>query len=245
MTIAMLLANTVKSAERVAGLGARARDAHRLRGERMNPYLRRAWSATPRTTRRSRPCRSSPRPPTSIPERVAVIHGDVRRNWREIYARCRRLASALQKRGVKRGDTVAAMLPNVPAMIELHFGAGDVRRGAEHAQHAARRRGDRLHARPRRGEGRCSPIASSPPIVEGGARAREGEAARDRRGRRALRGRRARRARSSTRRFLAEGDAGLRVECAARRVGRHRAQLHLGHHRQSRRAWSTTIAART
>src|SRR5205814_7790480 len=42
--------------------------------------------------------------------------------WRETYARCRRLASALEKRGVKRGETVAAMLPNVPAMMELHFG---------------------------------------------------------------------------------------------------------------------------
>src|SRR5260221_13089854 len=56
------------------------------------------------------------------PERTAVIHGVVRRNWREVYARARRLASALAKRGVQRGDTVAAMLPNVPAMVELHFG---------------------------------------------------------------------------------------------------------------------------
>jgi fatty-acyl-CoA synthase len=56
------------------------------------------------------------------PERTAVVHGELRRSWREVYARCRRLASALEARGVKRGDTVAAMLPNVPAMIELHFG---------------------------------------------------------------------------------------------------------------------------
>jgi fatty-acyl-CoA synthase len=56
------------------------------------------------------------------PQRTAVVHGGLRRNWREVYARCRRLASALAARGVKRGDTVAAMLPNVPAMIELHFG---------------------------------------------------------------------------------------------------------------------------
>ncbi len=56
------------------------------------------------------------------PERTAVIHGAVRRGWREVYQRARRLASALEKRGVKRGDTVAAMLPNVPAMMELHFG---------------------------------------------------------------------------------------------------------------------------
>jgi fatty-acyl-CoA synthase len=56
------------------------------------------------------------------PDRVAVIHGAVRRTWRQVYERSRKLASALAKRGVKRGDTVAAMLPNVPAMVELHFG---------------------------------------------------------------------------------------------------------------------------
>jgi fatty-acyl-CoA synthase len=56
------------------------------------------------------------------PERVAVIHGGLRRTWGEVYVRSRRLASALEAAGVKRGDTVAAMLPNVPAMVELHFG---------------------------------------------------------------------------------------------------------------------------
>jgi fatty-acyl-CoA synthase len=56
------------------------------------------------------------------PDRVAVIHGSLRRTWRETYARARRLASALAGRGIVRGDTVAAMLPNVPAMTELHFG---------------------------------------------------------------------------------------------------------------------------
>src|SRR5262249_13096296 len=56
------------------------------------------------------------------PDRVAVVHGDLRRTWREVYERARRLASALSKRGVERGATVAARLPNVPAMIELHFG---------------------------------------------------------------------------------------------------------------------------
>jgi fatty-acyl-CoA synthase len=56
------------------------------------------------------------------PDRVAIVHGTVRRTWAETYARCRQLASALERRGVGRGDTVAVMLPNVPAMIELHFG---------------------------------------------------------------------------------------------------------------------------
>ena len=55
------------------------------------------------------------------PDRTAVIHGEVRRTWKETFERCRRLASALARHGVKRGDTVAALLPNVPAMVELHF----------------------------------------------------------------------------------------------------------------------------
>ncbi|MEI6001010.1 acyl-CoA synthetase [Paraburkholderia bengalensis] len=54
--------------------------------------------------------------------RLAVVHGDVRRTWRETYERARRLASALQRAGIGRGDTVAALLPNIPPMIEAHFG---------------------------------------------------------------------------------------------------------------------------
>ncbi len=56
------------------------------------------------------------------PDRVAVVHGALRRSWKETYARARRLASALVKRGIKKGDTVAVMLPNTPPMIEAHFG---------------------------------------------------------------------------------------------------------------------------
>src|SRR4051794_16545542 len=56
------------------------------------------------------------------PQRVAVVHGTLRRTWREVYERSRRLACVLAAHGVKRGETVAAMLPNAPAMIELHFG---------------------------------------------------------------------------------------------------------------------------
>jgi fatty-acyl-CoA synthase len=55
-------------------------------------------------------------------DRLAVVHGDVRRTWRETYERTRRLASALQRAGVARGETVAALLPNIPPMIEAHFG---------------------------------------------------------------------------------------------------------------------------
>ena len=56
------------------------------------------------------------------PDYPAVVYGDARRTWSETWSRCRRLASALEKRGIKPGETVAAMLPNVPAMFEAHFG---------------------------------------------------------------------------------------------------------------------------
>ncbi|WP_421705520.1 AMP-binding protein [Alloalcanivorax xenomutans] len=55
------------------------------------------------------------------PYRTAVIHGPVRRTWAETHQRCLRLASALRAMGVGPGDTVAALLPNVPEMLELHF----------------------------------------------------------------------------------------------------------------------------
>ncbi|MGQ3672926.1 acyl-CoA synthetase [Xanthobacter sp. TB0136] len=57
-----------------------------------------------------------------FPEHTAIIHGSLRRNYRDFYARSRRLASALTKLGIGRGDTVAVMLSNVPAMLEAHYG---------------------------------------------------------------------------------------------------------------------------
>ncbi|MGB6655232.1 MAG: AMP-binding protein, partial [Xanthobacteraceae bacterium] len=56
------------------------------------------------------------------PDQTAIIHGARSWTYREFYARARRLASALVKRGIKRGDTVAVVLPNVPAMLEVHYG---------------------------------------------------------------------------------------------------------------------------
>jgi fatty-acyl-CoA synthase len=56
------------------------------------------------------------------PLRSAVVHGALTRNWRDTYARCRQLASRLAQHGVGVGDTVAVMLPNIPAMVEAHFG---------------------------------------------------------------------------------------------------------------------------
>ena len=56
------------------------------------------------------------------PAKPAVIHGEIVRTYAELYARCRRLASALVRRGIGPGDTVAVMAPNVPAMLEAHYG---------------------------------------------------------------------------------------------------------------------------
>jgi fatty-acyl-CoA synthase len=57
-----------------------------------------------------------------FPQRRAIVYGELSQDWRTTYARCRCLASALARRGVGPGDTVAVMLPNVPAMFEAHFG---------------------------------------------------------------------------------------------------------------------------
>ncbi len=55
------------------------------------------------------------------PERCAQIYGDIRYSWAQTYRRCRRFASALKQHGIGTDDTVALMLPNVPAMFEAHY----------------------------------------------------------------------------------------------------------------------------
>jgi fatty-acyl-CoA synthase len=55
------------------------------------------------------------------PGRLSVIHGERRYTWRQSLERCRRLASALTAHGVRPGDTVAMMAPNVPEGFEAHF----------------------------------------------------------------------------------------------------------------------------
>ena len=56
------------------------------------------------------------------PDRLAIVHGDLRQTWAQTYARCRQLASALARSGIGKNDTVAVMLPNTPPMVEAHFG---------------------------------------------------------------------------------------------------------------------------
>ena len=56
------------------------------------------------------------------PDNTAVVHGALRRSYRELRDRCVKLAHALAQAGIARGDTVAALLPNTPAMLECHYG---------------------------------------------------------------------------------------------------------------------------
>jgi fatty-acyl-CoA synthase len=57
-----------------------------------------------------------------FPDQIAILHGPLRRTYREFYARARQLASALKKRGIGKNDTVSAVLANTPAMLECHYG---------------------------------------------------------------------------------------------------------------------------
>ena len=56
-----------------------------------------------------------------FPQRTAVVYNDLRRTWAETYDRCRRIASALQARGVGQGDTVSVIAANIPEIYESHF----------------------------------------------------------------------------------------------------------------------------
>jgi fatty-acyl-CoA synthase len=56
------------------------------------------------------------------PDQLAIIHGRQRTSYRLFYARCRKLASALARAGVKKSETVSVLLANTPAMLECHYG---------------------------------------------------------------------------------------------------------------------------
>ncbi len=59
---------------------------------------------------------------TVFPDHIAIVHGDQRTTYRDFYRRCRQLGSALERAGIGKGDTVAIMSPNAPAMLEAHYG---------------------------------------------------------------------------------------------------------------------------
>src|SRR5215510_4567001 len=57
-----------------------------------------------------------------FPHHSAYVHGKTMRSYGAFYERARRLASALARHGIGRGDTVSVMLANTPAMLECHYG---------------------------------------------------------------------------------------------------------------------------
>jgi fatty-acyl-CoA synthase len=57
-----------------------------------------------------------------FPRHTAIVHGRQRFSYAQFYGRARQMASALARRGIGRGDTVAALLPNTPPMLEAHYG---------------------------------------------------------------------------------------------------------------------------
>lgn len=58
----------------------------------------------------------------TYPDYTAVVHGQIRLTWEEVYERSRRLGSALEKRGLGLGDTIAWVGANTPETFEAHFG---------------------------------------------------------------------------------------------------------------------------
>jgi fatty-acyl-CoA synthase len=63
-----------------------------------------------------------PRAAAVYPEKLAVVHHTTRLTYRRFYQRARQFADALRRRGITRGDTVAVIAPNVPALLEAHYG---------------------------------------------------------------------------------------------------------------------------
>ena len=58
---------------------------------------------------------------TIYPDKLAVVYGERRLSWGDVYRRCASVAAALTRRGIGRGDTVAALSTNLPEMFEAHF----------------------------------------------------------------------------------------------------------------------------
>ena len=145
-----------------------------------------------------------------FPARTGVIYGQTRYTYGELGARCRRLASALRRLGVGKGDTVAVMCPNTPPMLEAHYGVPMLGARPERAQHPARRRLDRLHPRARRGQGPADRHRVAPRCVRA-AVAHGAEPAARRRHRRPGGRAASGSARSTYEELLAGGDPRLRL----------------------------------
>ena len=198
--------------------------------------------ATPYDTDLDRnPANFQPLTPLSFLARAAAVYPDAHRDHSRHavagtigdFLRAREeLGSALARRGIRRGDTVAAMLANTPAMLEAHYGvpmAGAVLNTINTRLDAAI---IALHARSRRGQG----ADRRSRIFQGGERragALQGEAARHRLRRSGIHRRRRAARQHRIRRFSARGRCRFRLADAGRRMGRDLAQLYVGHHRRS------------
>ena len=167
-----------------------------------------------------------------FPDRLAIAHGPLRRTYREFHARTKKLASALAKRGFVRGDTVAVMLANTPAMLECHYGvpmcgavlnalntrldAASIAFMLDHGEAKAlivdREFSAVIGAALKRAKVRPLVIDYDDPEYDG-----PGE----------------RLGSLDYEALIAEGDEAYRAHGAGRRMGRDRAQLHLGHDRRS------------
>ena len=168
----------------------------------------------------------------TYPQQLAVVHGDRRYTWEETYARSRRLASALVRAGIGAGDTVAVMAANTPEMVEAHFGvpmSGGVLNTLN-----TRLDADAIAFMLGHGEAKVliTDTEFAPTVGAALAKARD----------------KSRWSSTSTTRsdpaarssgaldyeaFLAGGDPDFDWQPARRRMGGDRAQLHVGHDRQS------------
>ena len=167
------------------------------------------------------------------PHRVAVIHGDRRYTWAQTYARSRRLASALVRRGFGKGDTIAVMLANTPEMIETNFGVPMM--GGVLNTMNTRLDAEAIAFMLEHGEAKVLLTDTEfAPTVTRALAALTGQAA-GHRHRRHERTRRRTAGRDRLRGVPAGGRPGVCLGAARRRVGRDLAQLHVRHHRQPER----------
>ena len=165
-----------------------------------------------------------------FPDKVAIVHGERRTTYREFDQRVNRLASALRAAGVEPGDRVAFLAPNIPALLEAHYGVPAA--GAVLVAINTRLGRDEIDVHPRplgRADGVLRPRARRP------ARRHRPSHRPDRRHRSA----------GGSVRAVPRGRlAGALRARPRRRGGRDLDQLHLGHDRAAPRASCTRIAAR-
>jgi fatty-acyl-CoA synthase len=115
------LRRPVKNRPSVARMPAARPAPHKAARLSQNIYER-DLDKTPANYAALTPLQFIERSASVYPDHIALVHGSREQSWAETYARCRQLASALDKVGIGTGDTVAIMAPNIPEMYEAHFG---------------------------------------------------------------------------------------------------------------------------